>query len=269
MKYYACELLVNIKKTQIIDLVKLAIDQLSFSPDRMDVFFNMFVRDKQGLRYDKTYLLENLSIEDDLEGITSLSLYPKKSSVANARPFFRASLGHIQNSNQLRCKLEWIANEKINQKLHLENEPMSNLLSIASLIYCYYFDQSDVHDQTRQENSSDNWGKRLRTGGFEFLAAPLMYFGRDCDPIIPIKSLEVYPEAQTIKIRGQKVIKISLFDIHEDASSKVNRKTQKLFWRTLNLVELVEDIESRNKTNAIEEYKKLAARFKEKTKKNR
>ena len=269
MKYYACNLLLNIKKTQIIELVDLAIDQLSYIPDRMDVFFNMFVRDKQGLRFDMSYLLENLSIEDDLEGITSFSIYPKNFSDTDAGPFFRVSIGQTQNSNQLRCNFEWIANKKIDQKLHLENESMSNILSIASLIYCYYFDQSDVHDQTRQENSNDNWGKRLRAGGFDFLAAPLMYFGRDRDSIIPISSLKAYPEAKIIKIKDQEVIKIFLFDIHEDASSKVNREKQKLFWNKLNLEGLVKEFESWSKTNAIEEYKKLAARFKEKSKKNR
>jgi len=262
---YTCKLSIKVEKDLVEDLVNKIIDQLSFTPDKMDLFFNEFEQPRESLSYKKSYLLENLSIKQEMEGITSFSLYSKNHLSENVKPFFRFKITHLKNSNQLRCSLEWVAYDKIDQGLLLEkNESMKNILSMSSLIYCYYYDQEDVWEQTNQERDNDSWGRRLTVKGFDFMAAPLMYFGKECDSAIPFNLLSAFSKSKRLQIKGEEVLKVSLFDINEQADKKENREAQRMFWESLELKKLAEDYKSKNKIDFTAFLKSRAAQSKRK-----
>lgn len=260
---YACEISIKVEKKMVDDLVVELLDNLLFNPYKMDIFYNEFMKPRHSMNYNKAYLLDNLS-KQEMVGITSFSLYPKDYNPENVRPFFRLSIAHLDNWDQLRLLLEWVAYDKIYQSLLLENEPMKNILFNSSLIYCYYYDQDDVWEQTNQENGCDNWGKEILVKGFTFIAAPLMYFGEECDSAIPFNSIDALPVSQKIRIKGKELLKVALFDIHDQADKEKNREIQKMFWKSLDLKVLADDYKAKNKIDYIARLKRRSELFNKK-----
>lgn len=60
---------------------------------------------------------------------------------------------------------------------------------------------------------------------FPFIAAPVMFLGKDYFSIIPKKELLKVPNSQDITIREQEIISIKLFGLYENPN--LHRNSQK------------------------------------------
>ena len=66
-----------------------------------------------------------------------------------------------------------------------------------------------------------------------FIAAPVMFFGKEYFSIIPKEILLKVPNSQEFIINGQNVISIKLFDLYENPN--LHRDSQKRYWKTTSL----------------------------------
>lgn len=254
---YTCKLYLKSRSDLTKDLVKKVISNLDFAPNKMDVFFNEYSLPKESIPFDEHFLLDNLSVEE-MKGVTSFSLYNKEYCNENITPFFRFKLSHVKNSPNVKCDLEWIAYPEIKDHLLLENDNMKNILNNSSLIYCYYYNQGDVWEQTNQEINNENcWGKRLVVKGFDFMAAPLMYFGEECNDAIPFNTISSFSLTEKKQINSKEILKVSLFGIHE--APEKNRKNQKNYWEDLGLKSLSDKYKEKNKIDFTAFLKKRAS----------
>ncbi len=244
---FTCDLNVIVGKKQLNDLVLSVIRNLDFSPSKMYLSYNEFKKPKEDIRFDLDFIMADLSFEE-MKGITAFSLYDEFYHSENVTPFFRFRISHLEEDvGRVKCSMEWIAYSSIDDGMLLEKERMSEILSKSSLIYCYYYEQSDVWEQSNMDINDNSWGRCLTIKGFDFMAAPLMYFGQECNDAIPFEKLSNYSKSEKIVIYNSEIIKIMLFDIHDMPSKLSNRKAQEDFWKEMNLVKLAKEYEDKNK----------------------
>jgi hypothetical protein len=257
---YSCVITLEGEFSPSLSGLEKVLDCLDFRPAEMDVFFNEFVLPKENILFDKEYLLENLS-QKEMEGISTFSLYDEHSTLEKVTPFFRFRIDHINNGEKVRSTLEWVSYAHIPEYVMLESDLLTSLLKHLDLCYCYYYNQNDVGKHVNMEaRESIGWGKRVRVKGFDFIAAPLMYFGRQCDEAIPFELISKFPNTERLQIQDKDILKVSLFDIHD--SPDKHRSMQEKFWRVLNLENLIERYREKTKIDFLAFMQKRAAMHK-------
>ena len=81
-------------------------------------------------------------------------------------------------------------------------------------------------------------GKVVMVKSMPFIAAPVMFFGKEYFSIIPKEILLKVPNSQEFIINGQDVISIKLFDLYENPN--LHRDSQKKYWKITSLSKRIE-----------------------------
>lgn len=168
------------------------ISSLNFTPNKMDVYYNEFLPQKFLVKYNPQlpHLLSKAEVDG---GITSFSLYDSKYSNERVTPFFRAKILDTTFSNeQVVCVLEWVSYPTLyfNPDTHFLN---NCLCDDVKLIFLFAYNQLDIRTAVQTNylkkllNPRLRWGKMVMIKDFPFIAAPVMFFGKDYFSIIPKK----------------------------------------------------------------------------------
>lgn len=242
------------------------ISSLNFTPNKMDVYYNEFSTPKFLVKYSPQlpYLLSKAEVDG---GITSFSLYDSKYSNERVTPFFRAKILDTTFSNeQVVCILEWASYPTLyfNPDIQFLN---NYLCDDVKLIFLFAYNQLDIRagGQTNYLKKILNprlkWGKRVMIKDLPFIAAPVMFFGKDYFKIIPKEILLEVPNSQDITIREQEVIYIKLFGLYENPN--LHRNSQKKFWKVTSLSQRIKKYQEQVfSVDAISQYKKRYEKMK-------
>lgn len=220
------------------------INSLDFTPNKMDIYYNEFSTPKFFIKYNPK-LLQLLSLAEVNGGITSFNLYDNKYSNENVTPFFRAKiLDTTFSNNQVICILEWVSYPTLyfTPDIHFLS---SYLCDEAKIVFLFAYDQFDVRYKCEKTNYIKSllspqlrWGKLVMVKSMPFIAAPVMFFGKEYFSIIPKEILLKVPNSQEFIINGQDVISIKLFDLYENPN--LHRDSQKKYWKITSLSKRIE-----------------------------
>ena len=235
------------------------INSLNFTPYKMDVYCNEFSSPRYFVKYNPQlpHLLSKAEVDG---GITSFSLYDSKYSNERVTPFFRAKILDTTFSNgQVVCILEWVSYPTLyfNPDVQFLN---NYLCDDVKLMFLFAYNQLDIRagEQSnylkRLLNPRLRWGKRVMIKDLPFIAAPVMFFGKDYFSIIPKEILLKVPNSQDVAIRGQEVISIKLFGLYENPN--LHRKSQKKYWKVTSLSQRIKKYKEQIfSVDAISQYK--------------
>lgn len=236
------------------------INNLDFTPSKMDVFYNEFSAPKFFVKYNPK-LLQLLS-QSEVDGrITSFSLYDSKYSNENVTPFFRAKILDTTCSNkQVLCIVEWVSYPRLyfNPDIHFLSD---YLCDKVKMVFLFAYNQFDAERRTGKTNyfkyllnPQSRWGKKVMVGNMPFIAAPIMFFGKAYFDTIPKEDLIKVPNSQEIRINEQEVISIKLFDLYENPN--LNRDFQKKYWKITSLSQRINKYKEKvSSVDAIMRYK--------------
>ena len=105
------------------------------------------------------------------------------------------------------------------------------------------------------------WGKMVMIKDLPFIAAPVMFFGKDYFSIIPKKELLKVPNSQDITIKEQEIISIKLFGLYENPN--LHRNSQKKYWKVTSLSQRIKKYKEQTfSIDAISQYKKRYEKMK-------
>lgn len=261
---YTAEINVRIVKENVASTVKDVINILDFEPFRMVISYHEFKKPREYIKYNYKLLIDELE-DTNFSGIVCVTLYDKDYHPDDVTPFFRFDIGEIKGDNSgIMCLFEWISYPNLNHLIY-ENKAIYSIFSGQDLAYCHYYNQSDAFYQSKADGNQ-NWGKSSEVWGVKFIAAPLMYFGKSYDRIIPLNVVKANKNADVITINNVEIIKISLFDLYDDPSKRTNRKKQKSYWKDMSLDYYIEKYERENRLT-MEEYLQRRAELKKSMKK--
>ena len=106
------------------------------------------------------------------------------------------------------------------------------------------------------------WGKLVMVKSMPFIAAPVMFFGKEYFSIIPKEILLKVPNSQEFIINEQDVISIKLYDLYENPN--LHRDSQKKYWKITSLsLRIKKYQENVFSEDAITQYKKRYKKMKE------
>lgn len=242
------------------------ISSLNFTQNKMDVYYNEFFTPKFLVKYNPQlpHLLSKAEVDG---GITSFSLYDSKYSNERVTPFFRAKILDTTFSNeQVVCVLEWVSYPTLyfNPDTHFLN---NCLCDDVKLIFLFAYNQLDIRTAVQTNylkkllNPRLRWGKMVMIKDFPFIAAPVMFFGKDYFSIIPKKELLKVPNSQDITIREQEIISIKLFGLYENPN--LHRNSQKKYWKVTSLSQRIKKYKEQTfSIDAISQYKKRYEKMK-------
>lgn len=233
----------------------------------MDVFYNEFSTPQFFIKYNPQ-LPDLLSLAEVDGGITSFSLYDNKYSNENVTPFFRAKILDTTFSNeQVACILEWVSYPT------LYFNPDTNFLSKylcdeVEIVFLFAYDQLDAKTEKEKTNylktllnPQSKWRKKVMVNSMPFIAAPVMFFGKDYFSIIPKKELLKVPNSLDITIREQEIISIKLFGLYENPN--LHRNSQKKYWKVTSLSQRIKKYKEQTfSIDAISQYKKRYEKMK-------
>lgn len=202
---------IYLSTNSLCDFFNKIINSLNFTPNKMDVYYNEFSTPKFFIKYNSN-LPQLLSSSEVDGGITSFSLYDSRYSNENVSPFFRAKILDTTFSNkQVVCILEWVSYPTLyfNPDFHF----LSNFLcDEAKIIFLFAYNQFDAGTGIEKTNflktllhPQSRWGKKEIVRNMPFIAAPVMFFGKEYFSIIPKEILLKVPNSQEIIINGQKL----------------------------------------------------------------
>lgn len=232
----------------------------------MDIYYKEFSTPKFFIKYNPK-LLQLLSLAEVDGGITSFNLYDNKYSNENVTPFFRAKiLDTTFSNNQVICILEWVSYSTLyfTPDIHFLNKYLCNEVKI---VFLFAYNQLDVRTGKTNFlkkilNSESRWGKRVMVNSMPFIAAPVMFYGKEYFRIIPKDILLKIPNSQEITIKNQDIVAIKLFGLYENPN--LHRDSQKRYWKTTSLsLRIKKYQENVFSEDAITQYKKRYKKMKE------
>lgn len=264
------ELFVKIKVDHLKSIIERFITILCFEPQNMDVYYNEFKKMKYKIPYSAN-VMNALSVSELDGGITGLTLYPPKTADFNNTMDFRIHIYDTSFENgQVRCSFEWTAMHEV------RNNYINGILNLViqegiELIYLLAYDYLDANHEMERYNGlrkssnpitdEDVWGRRElenRTN-FSFVAAPIMYYGKEYYSIVPQKALLSVSNSQVISIMGHEIISIKLFDINEPPSK--HREMQKAYWISTSLERCIMEYRKKQSFSAFEYFKQRAEKW--------
>ena len=114
----------------------------------------------------------------------------------------------------------------------------SYLCDEAKIVFLFAYDQFDVRYKSEKTNYIKSllspqlrWGKLVMVKSMPFIAAPVMFFGKEYFSIIPKEILSKVPNSQEF-------ISIKLFDLYENPN--LHRDSQKKYWKITSLSKRIE-----------------------------
>lgn len=236
-----------------------AVEILGFEPKFLNITIDEFTKPKYSIKYNKHELasyIQNLP--------NSIIFQNEEYEQDNSKifSFFRVGISNDTAFPIKHYSFEW---SNSNLDFLLQSEQFKQLLLSENLIYSYCYDQKDTMLQSNNSrinpdfekpmavdesyrdftindvDISKNWGRILSVHGLEFMAAPLMWFGKEFYKIVPKeKLLELGTRL------SKDVIEIKLFDLYANTSEQKNREKQRFFWEKMNLERVVSEYVKNN-----------------------
>jgi hypothetical protein len=263
MKKYACNILYKFTEIDSKRLFNLAIKNIGFSPSYMDIHFEGMKKSIEDATFDINQLHGHLKATPGVITIKN-QLYNEDNRETNDWFRFRLIFKGAWGLNF--CSLEW-SNSQLDF-LTTENWLVNNFLIQENLLYCYCYDQYDCMDQSNSKISSfkrtypnesfktvinymgdevidlsTHWGRYVSTQGITFIAAPLMWFGKEYFKIIPEQKLIKFENTSLIRSDSFDLIHIKLFDLYSNPSERQNRDKQRRYWEYFNLQSISNKLE--------------------------
>lgn len=246
---YVCELYFEKGKSNQKELMELVLHShsLGFTPNVMSIYVTLDEMYEE-VSYAEDFLFSLLSREKD-SGVT-ISQQDYDENIVNS--WFK--LSRIEGNF---FSLRW-SNENLN---FLIQKNIADFLKMDGFAAGYIFDNKDVWEQSRiaKENKSsrsiDYPGQFKYVCGMQFMAAPLMWFGK---PFFEIISKDMFLEFNDANIDEQlspNIVEVKLFDVYDPPTKGANRDKQKQFWTFFDLDKVVLKYE---KDNAIDAAQALA-----------
>jgi hypothetical protein len=287
MKRFLCHCLYKYKKEEPQVLLSRALSILGFEPKYMNIYFDEFEEPLDDIAFDEDYLFSLLKRNPGSITIKS-ELYDENKTENYFWFRFKLDIDTVHRLDT--CSLEW-SNDNLD--FLLNSGSFQSFFSFESLIYCYCYDQMDCMQQsdismvnpdfdtpwqtgeiTREfilnnaVDISEHWGRYVSTRGIRFMAAPLMWFGKEFFKIIPKEELLKFKDASLINHASFDIVYIVLFDLYDTTAKKENRAMQKEFWKFFDLQNKIDRYEKDNPIDALAWLKARVA-SKKKQKKNR
>ncbi len=265
MRRYICSMLYKYKEEQVIVLLSKALKVLGFEPKYMNVFFDEFSNSLDDVSFDEKYLFTLMKRNPGAITIKS-KLYDEDKQEDFF--WFRFKLDIDTAYGLDTCSLEW---SNSNLDFLLNSNDFKSFLGFENLIYSYCYNQLDCMEQS--DNSmvnpgfntpsqpgertrdfilnntvdvSEHWGRYVSTRGIVFMAAPLMWFGKEFYTITPKEELIKFKDASLIKHPSFDTIYIVLFDLYDTPSKRENRMKQRDFWKFFDLQNKIDRYEQNN-----------------------
>ncbi|HLA58927.1 MAG TPA: hypothetical protein VK622_09210 [Puia sp.] len=261
MRKFSCLLIYKYRSEIVPVFFKNALHVLGFRPLYMDVFI-----DENNILYDIEFNeSEVFSFLD--KGVTTVVLKNQLYDESGNNHWFRFS---IDKTYYNVIRLQWL-DERLD--FLIDSSYFQSLLNPNFLIcgYCYDHDDvflesnTDIRYYMSKNNSSPyattknqfgddiidvskNWGRSESACGLEFLAAPLMWFGKSFFEIIPKGDFLKF-ESGIVKNNNDEMISITLFDLVDLPMKHENRRKQENFWLSF---DLKNKIESYRKSHSID-----------------
>lgn len=276
MRQYLCQILYAYSEKEALAFILKALKVLGFQPKYMNISFNEFEKSLDDIAFEEEFLFTLLKRKPNT--ITILNQLYDEDNMENYS-WFRFSLSIDTAFTLKTCSLEW-SNSSLN--FLLSSKEFKTFLDVENLIYCYCYDQLDCMDQsdtskvnpefnspwkfgehsrdfilTNAKDISEHWGRYVSTRGITFMAAPIMYFGKEFYKIIPKEELIKFKSASLIDHSTFEIVYIVLFDLYDIPSKKGNRISQKEFWKFFDLQKKIAQYE---KTHPIDFVKWLKER---------
>lgn len=252
---YVCELYFDKKKSNQQELMKLALQNLGFKPNIMSIYITMDEMYEE-VSYNEDLLFSILFKEDD-SGITIIQhLYDENTT----NPWFR--LSKIEGDF---FSLKW-SNKNLD---FLLTEIITSFLKMDGFAAGYVFDNKDVWEQNKEAKENQNLSKDYPgqfkyVCGMQFMAAPLMWFGKSFFEIISKDELLKFSKAQKL---NTDLVEVKLFNIYESPKKIENRQTQKSFWTFFELDKVVNKFEEENSIDAVQALNDFLSKMKSPKKK--
>lgn len=240
---YIVEIKFGFENENISNLTDVFFEQIFFNPNKMDYLINFNETLKQNLPFEKDFFKELLDLSPD-----SIVLKEDRNEFIKK---FKIKFVNIEKTEMLQnVTFEIIVNEFNDRFKEIVFSFFSNLQAPIYLI-CYNFD--DVWFNKQNDLS---FGSYEIIKGYNFIAAPLMCFGKKYENVIDFSSLDKLKTKINIKSHENEMICINLFDIQEFPVSDESRKTQKIYWNFLNDNNILEKFSKKTNINFFDFLKK-------------
>lgn len=241
MRKLSCILIYNYDQEELSDLLNNALSLLGFEPKYMDIFLseNEILSD---IDYEVTSMLSLLD-----KGATGILIKNKLYDETDCNYWFRLS---IDKAYYNKVSLQWLNSDL---DFLISSNSFQNFLKFKNIICGYCYDQEDCFLQSNEDieyyklkmkhepskikknqfgdnivDVSEHWGRIERVCGLEFMAAPLMWFGKYFFKIISKEDLLRFKYAVINQPESNDIVFIKLFELNSLPSE--NRIKQKEFW---------------------------------------
>lgn len=244
---YTCELYFDKEKINWQELIKVSIQSLGFIPNIMSIYVTM---DKmyENIAYDQAFLFSFFSGKEE-PGITIRHHIYDEDQV---NPWFKfgATEGRFVSLKWSNINLDFLLSENILRFLNTDGFTAG-----------YAFDNDDVWEQSKAAKEKGEWDYNIYPGqfkyvcGMQFMAAPLMWFGKYFFDIISKEKLLKFNKAYKKEKSTTDLIEVSLFDLYDSPEKYPNRIHQKNFWSFFELDIIISKFEKDNSIDAVQSLK--------------
>lgn len=255
---YICELYFDRSESNWQELLREALKVLGFIPNIMSVYISSEEMYEE-VPFDEAFLLSTSFGEDDIPGITIRNhIYDEDGE----NLWFR-----LGDSEGKFVSLKW-SNSDLDFLL-LANSV--RILKMDGFTAGYVFDNKDIWEESRKAKENDELNFTVYPGqykyvcGMQFMAAPLMWFGKPFFNIIGKNKLLKF-EGASLK-ESLDIVEINLFDIYDSPSKIENREKQKKFWSFFDLEKVAFKFEEDNAIDAVQSLKDFLAKNQSRKKK--
>jgi hypothetical protein len=255
MKRFSGILIFTYDFEELNRIIKLALNNLGFNPTYIDIFGN---ENSNDILYESNNILNYLD-----EDIITLIIKNRIDNEMGDFCWFRIKVDRLFYNT---FSLEW---SNSNLEFLLGNNEFEQLLGVSFICgYCYNVDDSfaqtsDSIDSYKKNYPNDkiritknmfgdkaidvskNWGRYEKTSGLFFIAAPLMWYGKEYYSLISKEKLLSFRDVTIKIINGNEVININLFGLYEYPSLDANRKKQEEFWAFFDLQNVINNYKKR------------------------
>jgi hypothetical protein len=248
---YICELYFDKHKSNWQELLRFSLQNLGFIPNVMSIYVTM---DKmfEETPYDEDFLFSVLSEEDEPGISIRHHIYDENSE----NPWFRfGTEGKFVSLKWSNTNLDFLLSENIKQFLKMDGFTAG-----------YAFDNKDIREQSREAKEKGEFDYTIYPGqykyvcGMQFMAAPLMWFGKNFFEIISKDKLLKFNKAHINEKLVPDLVEVKLFDIYESPEKTENRINQKNFWSFFNLGKIISKFEEDNSIDAVQSLKDFLAK---------
>jgi hypothetical protein len=243
---YVCELYYETAKIDWRQLMKMSVANLGFLPNVMTMYLEDSMLEE--IAYNENILF-SLPLSSDIpEIIVRHRLYNELSD----NPWFKfgPSEGNF-------VSLRW-SNNNLN---FLISESISKFLTLEGFTAGYAFNYNDAWEQNAKASERDIVdfalfpGQFKYTCGMQFMAAPLMWFGKPFFQIVNKETLLNFTGADDDSSESRDVVCIELFDLYDNPAYDQNRERQRHFSSFVGLDDAVTHFEEKNFVDAAEALK--------------